>query len=89
MKLTINGKEKEFEQASLTVTELLKAESVDMPEMVTVEHNGDILERETFDTKTVKDGDSLEFLYFMGGGISTYLDYARHKQLDYRDEDYG
>ena len=35
---------------------------------VTVELNGEILERESFATTQVKDGDEVEFLYFMGGG---------------------
>jgi len=68
MKLTINGKEKELQQDSLKVTELLKLENVEMPEMVSVEVNGDFLDREAFATKDVKDGDKIEFLYFMGGG---------------------
>jgi sulfur carrier protein len=33
-----------------------------------VELNGDILDRPTFDSTLVKSGDTLEFLYFMGGG---------------------
>ena len=39
-----------------------------MPEMVSVEYNGEILDRENFDSTAVKDGDEIEFLYFMGGG---------------------
>ena len=39
-----------------------------MPDMVTIELNGDILERETFATTHLKEGDVLELLYFMGGG---------------------
>ena len=30
--------------------------------------NGDILERINFDSIVVRDGDEIEFLYFMGGG---------------------
>jgi len=68
MKVKINGETEEFEQDSLTISELLKAKEVKMPDMVSVEHNGDMLERENFDTTAVKDGDEVEFLYFMGGG---------------------
>jgi sulfur carrier protein len=39
-----------------------------MPDMVSVELNGTILDRGSFESTTVKDGDKLEFLYFMGGG---------------------
>ena len=36
--------------------------------MVSVELNGDILDREAFDSTNLKDDDQVEFLYFMGGG---------------------
>lgn len=68
MNLKINGKEKTVEGSALTVSELLKLENVDMPEMVSVELNGEILDRDQFGSQSVKDGDALEFLYFMGGG---------------------
>ena len=41
-----------------------------MPEMVSVEYNGEILDREAFETTVINDGDAIEFLYFMGGGSS-------------------
>ncbi len=68
MKLTVNGKIESFEKESLTIEELLKLKKVKMPEMVTVELNGTILEREKFKTTYVKDNDSIEFIYYMGGG---------------------
>lgn len=67
MKLLINGKEVESAQG-LTVTELLRDQKVKMPEMVSVELNGSILGRQSFQTTDLKEGDKLEFLYFMGGG---------------------
>lgn len=68
MKITINGEKKNIERESLTITELLGIENVKMPEMVSVEYNGEMLDRESFDKTQVKNGDSIEFLYFMGGG---------------------
>lgn len=68
MKLTLNGQNETLENETLTIEELLKIKDVKMPEMVTVEHNGEILERTAFATTAVKEGDTLEFLYFMGGG---------------------
>lgn len=68
MKITINGEEESFEKETLTVTELLYEKNVEMPEMVSVEYNGEMLEREKFDSQSLKDGDKVEFLYFMGGG---------------------
>ena len=68
MKCKINGKEETIEADQLTVTALLKTQSVKMPDMVSVELNGTMLDRENFDTACVKEGDVVEFLYFMGGG---------------------
>ncbi|RAP38845.1 thiamine biosynthesis protein ThiS [Candidatus Marinamargulisbacteria bacterium SCGC AAA071-K20] len=68
MKITINGEEETIEKDSLTIIELLTHKKVDMPEMVSVEYNGEMLDREKFDTQAVTDGDKVEFLYFMGGG---------------------
>lgn len=76
MKLKINGEEKTLESEALTVTELLAVEAVKMPDMVTVEVNGDILDRDQFDATTLKDGDEVEFLYFMGGGSHDFGDIA-------------
>ena len=69
MRLTANGKETVFDDA-LTVSELLVRLSVKMPDMVSVELNGRILRRPEFQT-TLSDGDTVEFLYFMGGGRAT------------------
>lgn len=68
MKLIINGEKKEVASESMTVTELLANQGVEMPDMVSVQINGDFLERETFDSRAVRDGDEIDFLYFMGGG---------------------
>ena len=68
MTLTINGKSDSVEARELSVIDLLKMKNVEMPEMVSVQINGDILERSTFESTLVNDGDEVEFLYFMGGG---------------------
>ena len=68
MKLQINGESESFDVETLSVSDLLKLKEVKMPEMVSVELNGDILDRDHFDTTLVKENDEVEFLYFMGGG---------------------
>lgn len=70
MKLTINGEKKEVVSESMTVKELLAQQGVEMPGMVSVQINGDFLERDAFDSRIVKEGDEIDFLYFMGGGGS-------------------
>ena len=67
MKITVNGEGKAV-GAELTVVGLLDGEDVESPNMVAVQLNGTILERSEYETTTVKDGDTVEFLYFMGGG---------------------
>jgi sulfur carrier protein len=69
MKLIINGAETDVTGVA-TVTQLLANQRVKMPDMVSVELNGDILERARFETTALKDGDRVEFLYFMGGGAA-------------------
>ncbi len=67
MKLVINGEEVTSKDG-LNVNELLVEQEVKMPEMVSVEINGQILRRPEFDTTVLNEGDKVEFLYFMGGG---------------------
>ena len=68
MKVTVNGKDETIDKNPVTVTELLKLMKVDMPDMVSVELNGNFLERETYEKTQVNENDRVEFLYFMGGG---------------------
>lgn len=67
MKIKVNDKEVEL-AASTSVKELLVVQNVKMPDMVSVELNGEILDRKAFGTTALKPGDKVEFLYFMGGG---------------------
>lgn len=67
MKIQVNGGDVDVPDG-LSVTELLKHQGVKMADMVSVELNGAILERKAFGTTLLKDGDRVEFLYFMGGG---------------------
>ncbi len=68
MELTINGEVKVLDKSSLTVMQLLSVESVKSPDMVSVQLNGEFVERSRFPETIVKNGDELDFLYFMGGG---------------------
>jgi len=67
MNLVVNGKETNITDG-LAISELLIQENVKMPNMVSVEHNGQILKRTEFETTILKNDDKVEFLYFMGGG---------------------
>ena len=67
MNIKVNGEQKNYEEI-LTVAELLKIEDVSMPEMVTVQLNGEFVDRADFSELKLKDNDEIDFLYFMGGG---------------------
>ncbi|MDA3938883.1 MAG: sulfur carrier protein ThiS [Spirochaetia bacterium] len=68
MELTINGEVKVLVESKLTVVQLLSSENVKSPDMVSVQLNGEFVERAKFSETTIKSGDELDFLYFMGGG---------------------
>lgn len=65
MKVKLNGKTEELSQA--TVLDLLKTRNIE-PQMVSVEHNLKILEKDEFAAAQLRDGDTIEILYYMGGG---------------------
>ena len=67
MKITVAGEKKEVKEG-LTVAELIAIEDVETPEYVTVSLNEEFVEQGGFSTTTLKEGDEVEFLYFMGGG---------------------
>ncbi|MGN0600426.1 MAG: sulfur carrier protein ThiS [Oscillospiraceae bacterium] len=67
MNITVAGVKKEAADG-LTVAQLIEQEKVETPEYVTVTINDEFVESGTFDSTVIKDGDSVEFLYFMGGG---------------------
>jgi sulfur carrier protein len=65
MQVKINGKAEEFLGGS--VLDLLKAKKIE-PQMVAVEVNDTMVEREHLGATQLKEGDRLEFLFYMGGG---------------------
>jgi len=68
MNLIINGKTETIGFQECSIKELLSYKKVEMPEMVSVEYNGRFLKQDEYETIKVKEGDRIEFLYFMGGG---------------------
>ena len=67
IKISVNGKAQEVE-GSISIAELIKLNNVAQPSMVSIQLNGQFVNRDDFETTTVSDGDELDFLYFMGGG---------------------
>lgn len=67
MIITVAGNRKEVKEG-LTLPELIEQEKVEMPEYVTISINDDFVSTEDRNTTVLKEGDNVEFLYFMGGG---------------------
>lgn len=65
MTITVNGETKSFD-APMTIKALVDALAI--KERVAVEVNGAIVPRAEHPTRVIADGDSLEIVYFVGGG---------------------
>ena len=69
MQIRVNGESRQFENASMTLPEFLVASQVESPDVVTVQLNGSFVDRGNFQSTLIKDGDEIDFLYFLGGGV--------------------
>ncbi len=67
MKIIVAGEEKEYADG-LSVEDLIEAENVETPQYVTVTVNDSFLPNTERTSRILKEGDVVEFLYFMGGG---------------------
>ena len=67
MKLIINGDAKEIKDG-VSLPELLMIENVEQPDMVSVQLNDEFVRADEHKSIVLKDGDEINFLYFMGGG---------------------
>ena len=65
MQVKINRKSEEIQSG--TVLELLKTKNIE-PQMVAVEVNDKVLDRDLLATTCLNEGDHVEFLFYMGGG---------------------
>ncbi len=67
MRIQINGEEREFPQGYLSLNELLETLSL-QPQRIAVEVNKAIVPRSLWEKTTLKDGDQIEIVHFVGGG---------------------
>ena len=77
-KIYVNGEAQEV-SLPLNVSELIKQNNVQQPEMVSVQVNEEFADASDWDSIQLKEGDKVDFLYFMGGGQA--LDYWTIRQL--------
>jgi sulfur carrier protein len=74
MNLQINGEERVFADATAPFTLASLVDSLGMkPDRVAVELNRDIVPRTRWPETTLKEGDRLEIVHFVGGGLEPAL----------------
>ena len=66
-KIYVNGDAQEV-SLPLNVSELIKQNNVQQPEMVSVQVNEEFADANDWERIQLKEGDKVDFLYFMGGG---------------------
>jgi sulfur carrier protein len=66
-KIIVNGEAQQVE-LPLNLAELIKKNNVLQPDMVSVQVNDDFVDRTEWEALQIAEGDSIDFLYFMGGG---------------------
>jgi len=65
MKIKVNGRDIVFYKS--TLKDLLAQYRMD-PAKIVVERNGEMVQRDTFDTLALQEGDVVEIARFVGGG---------------------
>lgn len=80
MRLILNGHERELEKLyeAGTVADLVEALSM-QADRVALEHNGEIVSREKWNETLLSDGDRVEIVHFVGGGVDMPLYKAKVK----------
>ncbi|MHB1605173.1 MAG: sulfur carrier protein ThiS [Leptospirales bacterium] len=67
MKIQVNGASEEVREGA-TLFDYIKGRGLD-PALVSVEHNGRIIEKEEWPNVVLRADDEIEVLFFMGGGM--------------------
>lgn len=67
MQLIISGEKQEVRDG-ITIEQLIQEKNIEYPDYVSVSVNTKFPERKDYGSYVLKDGDEVEFLYFMGGG---------------------
>ena len=66
-KIIVNGEQQDV-SLPLNVAQLLQVNQVEQPERVSVQVNEEFVDRNDWEKIQIKEGDEVDFLYFMGGG---------------------
>ena len=68
MQIRLNGEAKEIEEGT-TLPALIERLAL-APERIAVELNGEVVRRAEWPSVTLKEGDRIEVVHFVGGGVS-------------------
>ena len=68
MQVQINGEQRELAVTSVRLSELIAQLSLP-PQRIAVEVNRQIVRRDEWDRTEVNDGDRVEIIHFVGGGM--------------------
>jgi len=67
VRIQINGEQREFQERSLSLAELIATLSL-APQRIAVEVNKTMVRQRDWPTTSLKDGDQVEIVHFVGGG---------------------
>jgi len=67
MIIKVNGENLESSDV-LNIVQLLVVAKVESPDVVSVQLNGNFLDRKLFESTMLEDKDEVDFMYFLGGG---------------------
>ena len=67
MRIQINGEQREFPQSSISLNQLIDTLALP-PQRIAIEVNKTIVPRSHWGKTTLKDGDQIEIVHFVGGG---------------------
>lgn len=67
MKILLNNREEVFNHEKMTVSDLLAEKNMTF-RMRIVKINGNLVEKDSYDTSWISDGDNVQVIYLMSGG---------------------
>jgi len=67
VKIVLNNRAEEFNQDSITVSEMLLLKKFSF-RMRIIKINGSLITKENYDTTIINNGDNVQMLYLMSGG---------------------
>ena len=68
MSIKVNGIEQPLPEGQLSIADLLTRNNVQRIDTVAVQINGTLVHESDLHQVVARDGDKVEFLYFLGGG---------------------